>query len=519
MSNSKLRWLGLGLVTTAGTGVLALTAMMNSAFAYGDPADPDPSTVGLVMGGSGTPIPGMGYVEQANNLYLGPTLGTAYPDDYPGVLATSGLVTPEGLYPITGVHTLELNYPTDTTPGQLLTGFPNSSTSVGQGLTILYNQIQADIAAGQTSDVFGYSQSSTISSLEMQLLDPSGTPSTDPVNFLLVGDPSNPNGGLLERFDGATLLNGTPINDQLNLPSMGVSFDGATPANDFATTIYTLEYDGFADFPQYPLNFLSDLNAVLGIDTIHGTYLDLTSQQVTPVADGGDAILLPGSALDDAPDSLTNYYMIPETAPLVSLLDSISPQLGALLGPDLTYLINLGYGDGATGYSTGPADVPTPFGLFPDVSLSTVFQNLVTDTEQGISALKSDLADPSALLSSVSDTASNASTSTFSLSDLMSGLAADPSATLTDIVNAFSGAASAAYSALLPTADIINSLVTSMPAYDVGLFIDSLQNGDLLDALGLPFAADTGLVTLAAGFEVDVIMNAISGIESAFAGL
>jgi len=504
MSNTKLRWLGLGLVSTAGAGVLSLTAIMNSAFAYGDAADPDPSVVGLVMGGSGTPIPGTDYVEQANNLYLGPTLGTSYPDDYPGVLATSGLVTPEGLYPITGVHTLELNYPTDTTPGQLLTGFPNSSTSVGQGLTILYNQIQADIAAGQTSDVFGYSQSSTISSLEMQLLDPSGTPSTDPVNFLLVGDPSNPNGGLLERFDGATLLNGTTINDQLNLPSMGVSFDGATPANDFATTIYTAEYDGFADYPQYPLNFLSDLNAVLGIDTIHGTYLDLTSQQVTPVADGGDAILLPGSALDGTTDSLTNYYLIPETAPLVSLLPK---PLQELLGPDLTYLINLGYGDGATGYSTGPADVPTPFGLFPDVSLHSILSTLLTDTEQGFHDLISGT-DPYA-----------AALDPATVADHAAGLAAFSLPSLTEIINALSGATSAAYSTLLPLADIANSLFTSLPAYDLSLFTDSLGSGNLIDALGLPIAADVGLATLAGGFAVESITNSLSQIVGDFAGL
>jgi hypothetical protein len=68
MSGGKLRWLGLGLVTTAGAGVLALTAIMNSAFAYGDVV-PDaggfhggggfasvPDTT-EVMGGSGLPIP------------------------------------------------------------------------------------------------------------------------------------------------------------------------------------------------------------------------------------------------------------------------------------------------------------------------------------------------------------------------------------------------------------------------------------------------------------------------------
>ena len=62
-----------------------------------------------------------------------------------------------------------------------------------------------------------------------------------------------------------------------------------------------------------------------------------------------------------------------------------------MLGPDLTYLINLGYGDGSLGYSVdadSPADVATPFGLFPDVSLSTVLSTLATDTQQGITALR-----------------------------------------------------------------------------------------------------------------------------------
>jgi PE-PPE domain len=65
---------------------------------------------------------------------------------------------------------------------------------------------------------------------------------------------------------------------------------GATQANDFTTVIYTGEYDGVADFPQYPLNLLSDLNAELGFRYVHGTYPDLTPTQVTPIADGGDAI-------------------------------------------------------------------------------------------------------------------------------------------------------------------------------------------------------------------------------------
>ncbi|HYB37579.1 MAG TPA: hypothetical protein VEF72_18745 [Mycobacterium sp.] len=69
MSGRKLRWLGLGLVASAGSGLLALTSMMNLAFAYGETpiADPVPSVTEL-MGATGLPIPteSESYVTAAN---------------------------------------------------------------------------------------------------------------------------------------------------------------------------------------------------------------------------------------------------------------------------------------------------------------------------------------------------------------------------------------------------------------------------------------------------------------------
>jgi hypothetical protein len=519
MSSRKLRWLGFGLVATAGAGVLGLTAMMHPTVAYADGED-----IGLVIGASGVPIPGALYVAAANGQYLDNEFTHLYPDlTFYGATSTvpsdigfygQGVFTPEGLYPLTGagVHQLYLNYPTADD------GFPSLSSSVGQGMAILESTIAADQAAGDASTVFGYSQSSTIASYVMQQLDPSGTPQTGALDpqFLLVADPSNPNGGALERFAGFETTSGQTVSDPLNLPSLGFVFDSATPSDDYVTNIYSLEYDGFADFPRYPLNFLSDLNAFLGIATLHGTYLNgfepghggPTAEQIA------NAILLPGSMDSGTADSLTNYYMIDETPPLVALL----PQpLQDLLGPDLTYLINLGYGDGSLGYSVdadSPADVPTPFGLFPDVSLSTVLSTLATDTEQGITALEQD---PTAWTSLLEPTSSEQS-----LTELLSTLgtvAANPAATLTDLVNAISSAASAAYSTLLPLADIGNALLTSLPAYDLSLFTDNLSNGDLLDAIGLPIAADTGMGTLFAGFAVAVVDHAVTQISADFSGL
>jgi hypothetical protein len=516
MSDRKLRWLGFGLVATVGAGVLGLSALMNPAFARADDTD-----IGLVMGGSGTPIPGPDYVEAADNLFLNNPGTTLYPDltFYQATTANpfgNGLFTPEGLYPLTGVHTLPLNYPLDSD------GLPSLSTSVGQGATILESAILANEDAGDASTVFGYSQSSTLSGITMQMLDPSGTPETGPdaPQFLLIGDPSAPNGGLLERFNGFETLSGSTTVNPLNLASVGISFDGATPSDDFVTNMYSLEYDGFTDFPRYPINFLADLNAFLGIEEIHGTYLNGGIDGSGPTPEQiADAILLPGSmdsTTDPCAECLTNYFMIPETAPLVSLLPT---SLQELLGPALTYLINLGYvGDGSQGYSVtpdSPADIPTPFGLFPDVSLSSVLSNLTTDIEQGFQNLMSGT-DPYS--SAVDMTAPSAT----SLPDLLSALEADaanPAASFTDFVNAISSAASTLYSTLLPTADIINMLVTSLPAWETSIFTDTLSSGDVLDALGLPVAGTVAIGTLAAGFEVSILTDALSQAAADFSGL
>jgi len=86
---------------------------------------------------------------------------------------------------------------------------------------------------------------------------------------------------------------------------------------------------------------------------------------------------------------------------------------------------------------------------------------------------------------------------------------------VTNAANGISTTAANLYGALLPTADIVNALVTTIPAYDVNLFLSGIQQaldgnvlGGLQYALVAPIAADTGLVTLAALIELEVILNA-----------
>jgi hypothetical protein len=60
-------------------------------------------------------------------------------------------------------------------------------------------------------------------------------------------------------------------------------------------------------------------------------------------------------------------------------------------------------------------------------------------------------------------------------------------------------ALSADYSTLVPVTDTVNALLTSLPAYDLNLYTDQLEAGNLLAAVGDPIAADLALVPFAFG--------------------
>lgn len=472
------------------------------------PADPAGTVTTLVLGASGYPIPQPEYIEGIPKLYIDPF--------YPSGINV-GVNTPEGLYPLTGVMSLTFNQ------------------SVSQGLTILNNAIQSLATPGNTINVFGYSQSAAIVSLEMQALNPTNTlggsllPSGVNLNFTLVGDVSNPNGGLLARFPG------------LSLPSLGFTFGTATPDNSFPTRIYTIEYDGFADFPQYPIDVFSDLNGFIGILTLHGQYPYLTPTELA------NAVQLTNTV----GPTQTEYLIVP-TSDLLSpalqglpLLDPVRaiPVIGKpiadLLQPDLTVLVDLGYGSTTQGWSTGPPNVATPFGVLPPVPAHEIVSALVTGTHQGVNAFQADLrglitspphiSPLSHLESTIGSVSSHLSTGvtglTSSLSSPDSFIEALETAN-TRFANTVSAVASDAYSTLLPTADIVNALLTSVPAYDFDLFSSGIQmalNGNLVGGLvyafGAPLAADAALLTLFGGFELRVIEHALQQIIDVIRGI
>jgi hypothetical protein len=448
------------------------------------------TTIGLIMGGAGEPIPLPSSITEGRN-YLN-QIFTVLPSD------AVGLVTPASLYPLTGVKSLTLD------------------ASVAQGVQILDSAIKNTLATNASGSVavFGPSESAIVSSLEMEnlanpLLNPS-PPTANQLGFVLVGDQMNPNGGILARFPGL------PAGQPLQLPSLGITFYGATPSNTiYPTNIYSMEYDGFADFPQYPINVVSDLNAFAGILHVHNAY------------PGNPSAPPPGYNIQQLPTSpgytgVTNYYMI-TTQNGLPLLDPVRgiPVIGNpiadLLQPDLTTIVNLGYGSPTQGWSMGYANDQTYFGLFPHVSQALIAKDLIVGAQQGTHAFVSDIhAETSGVsLASVSHSLTSA-LSAPSLSP--DGIIETIQGTVTNVANGISSAAASLYAAALPTADIVNAVVTVIPAYDLNLFLSGIQQaldgnvlGGLQYAFVAPIAATTGLLTLAGGFELLVVVQALAG--------
>jgi PE-PPE domain len=428
----------------------------------GDTADsPLGDGTAFILGGSGLETPGQTYANAVDTEYLAPR-------DFTGT--TQVLSTPEALYPFLGPFTETFDQ------------------SEAQGQQILDTAILNQIATGHVDAanpvvVSGWSQSAVISAQLQPELASQGVPSDD-VHFVLVGDESAPNGGILERFD-------LPDGTSPTIPSLGLTFSGPEASDLYPTDVYTHEYDGFADFPQYPVNFLSDINAVVGILFEHISYPGLTAEQV------GDAIHLPTSSAD----TLTNYYEIPVTTlPLLEplqLIPFIGNPLADLLNPDLSVLVNLGYGDVDDtylgGWSQGDADVPTTLGFLPDSSvLEQVPQALVNGLQLGITDAIKDLTDPNNYVYSLPSWADQLVTA---LENVVPGtdlsvLSIVPT-TFQDLFDTFPPHTG------FPPLDVAEALFITLPEIDYNVFTTDLAAGDLVDAIGVPLAADLGILPLA----------------------
>ncbi len=221
---------------------------------------------------------------------------------------------------------------------------PNWGVSVGRGIAALGEQP----VAGDT--VFGYSQGAVVATAYKR--DHLG----NGVDYVLVENPGRPNGGIFERFHG------------LYVPLLNIKFSGATPVGTDQTGGTTVDiarqYDGWADFPKYPLNLLATANAVLGIIYLHGDTQDLDEDAVKDI-DTSDPRYY-------QQHGDTTYYLIPtKRLPLLMPLNGLLPKsvLDKLDAP-LRALVELGY-DRSDYSKNTPAQIVGPIGAraaVPDVA-------------------------------------------------------------------------------------------------------------------------------------------------------
>lgn len=311
------------------------------------PTVPPGGTLGIIVGGTGYPVVSGALSDEIQGLY------------FPGIANYASIFTPEQFFPITP-----------------WLGGLSLGQSTAQGVALLNTAIHTGISNGNNVTVWGTSQGALVETNEIRNLMASGSPYTDKLSFILTGDPNNPNGGPFERFPG------------LYIPGLDVLFNGATPPNSpYHTTIYTNQYDGVSDFPRYPLNVVSDANAVFGF--LYGNH-----DYVYPGATS-NAVQLPTSP---GYTGNTAYYMtlgsgglpLPLTVPLREYSTALGyglfgQTIGDLVQPDLRVIVDLGYGSGEY------ANIPTPASLFELPNPVNIVNDLVRGSIQGPTAALVDL--------------------------------------------------------------------------------------------------------------------------------
>ena len=297
--------------------------------------------IAFIMGGTALPNPTPAYLAEVDRMFIQPY--------FPGATPV-GLSTPEQLTPLFGSMPLD--------------------RSIAIGLADLQSALAAPLSTGQHAVVFGHSQSAMIATEEIRSLMAAGAPYTHQLSFILAGNPNNPVGGLAERFTGGYI------------PGLGIPLNGATPPNSpYSTWIFTNQYDGVADFPQYPLNLVSDANALAGIALGNHDYSGLSPLSVA------NALVLPTSP---GYSGNTQYLMaltqnLPLVQPLRWLPSPYGNAIADLLQPDLRVIVDMGYGSGEY------ANLPTPASLFEIPNPGAILPALAHGAIQGPTAALVDL--------------------------------------------------------------------------------------------------------------------------------
>jgi diacyltrehalose acyltransferase len=331
MTRWKTRGVGFGLLAGA-------CACLNAAPAWADDAaSAPPDYTALVLGHAFLPQPDPTYMQEVIGTYVDPTSPFSGEPTYNIVGSPVSVYTPETDY----------------------------DSGLTQGVADLDQAITPYLTANPDADlvIAGYSMSTSIQTQEMINLAAAGAPDTSGLKFVLAEDVNSPDGGIFTRLPGigGVTLPATPVD---------------TP---YTTDIYSIEYSGASDFPQYANNIYADLNAADGYIDLHPYLLTDWPAYFTPAELAGAV-----PELTSAPGN-TDYFLIPTQD--LPLLNDLRDAPGApsayadLIQPDMRVLVDLGYN------WTGDANVVTPaVYTSPDIDTTAVDSYLAAGADQGMIA-------------------------------------------------------------------------------------------------------------------------------------
>ena len=347
---------------------MATVAPVSSASASSSEVPP-PDKTALILGGTSIPTPNDYYVEVVKNQYIEPT--------HPGQdIEYVAVTTPEEFWPITGLFRLLglglAAVDPRVAPELVAAQFPDEpwwklsglfDLTASQSLQAGVADLEAAMAAHGNDDlvIYGYSQGAAVATLEKRKLAeqyPAGTEAPD-IDFVLGGDLNLPNGGFASRFAG------------LYIPILDLDFNGPAPTDtQFDTDVIIRQYDGFEDFPLYPINGISLLNAVLGLVFVHFYGFDVS------LAD--DASTSP--SFQGTHGDSTYYFFETPDLPLFGplRLAGVPEPVIDVVEPVFRWAVELGYDRSI------PPWQPTPARLIPMHDPVTVAGDLIDAIGEGI---------------------------------------------------------------------------------------------------------------------------------------
>jgi hypothetical protein len=159
----------------------------------------------------------------------------------------------------------------------------------------------------------------------------------------------------------------------LYIPLVNFFFNGPEPTDtQFPSISIVRQYDGFGDWPLYPINFLADLNAVVVMLVVHTDYEAVS-------LDPNDPRFVPGTRVEKFGD--TTYYTIPiQDLPVLFPLRLIGvpEQFIDAFEPVVRWGVELGYDRTIT-----PGE-PTPARLIPIINPFKAIDDLIAAINEGI---------------------------------------------------------------------------------------------------------------------------------------